>query len=271
MQRVVKNDAVGSLFVPVLGMAMGLGTLYPKLALAETPEEKGLKIAIQLDKFNEGFKSESSDVKMELINAHGDVVKRKMTMEILEGKNDGDKSLSVFSWPADVNGTKLLTWTHKKRDDDQWLYLPALKRIKRISSRNKSGSFMGSEFAYEDLASQEVEKYRYRFLKEEKFKDRDCWKMERFPVDKRSGYKRQVVWSDKGYMNPVKIEYFDRKNELLKHALFKGYKKYGKYWRFGEIEMSNVQTKKRSVLRWENRKLGAEVDEEDFTADALED
>ena len=105
---------------------------------------------------------------LELINAHGDVTKRKMVMEVLEGTDDGDKSRSVFEWPADVKGTKLLTWTHKKGDDDRWLYLPAVKRVKRISSSNKSGSFMGSEFAYEDFSSQEVEKYTYKLLDEPK-------------------------------------------------------------------------------------------------------
>lgn len=240
-------------------------------AYAESPEEKGLAIAKQLDKANEGFASESSDMEMDLINAQGDVVKRKMSIQVLEGKGDGDKSVASFSWPADVKGTRLLTWTHKSGDDDQWLYLPAIKRTKRISARNKSGSFMGSEFAYEDMSSQEVEKYTYKFLAEEKLDGRDVWKMERYPVDKRSGYTRQVVWTDKEYMNPLKIEFYDRKNELLKTGTFSDYEKFGKLWRVGKIEMFNAQTKKRSVLVWNNRKIGEELDEDDFESDALED
>ena len=191
-------------------------------------------------------------------------------MRIFEGSKDGDKSTIAFSWPADVNGTKLLTWAHKSKTDDQWLYLPAFKRIKRINSRNRSGSFMGSEFSYEDLGSQEVEKYSYRFVKEAQLDGRKVWVNERFPLDKKSGYKRQVVYSDQEYMGPAKIEYYDRKNELLKIGLFKDYQKFGKFWRVGAIEMSNVQTKKRSVLAWKMRKLGEELDEDDFESDELE-
>lgn len=249
-----------------------IGTLYSAaIAHAQSAEERGLLIAKQIDQANEGFGSETSDMEMDLINAQGDVVKRKMSIQVLEGKGDGDKSVASFSWPADVKGTRLLTWTHKSGDDDQWLYLPAIKRTKRISARNKSGSFMGSEFAYEDMSSQEVEKYSYKLLAEEKLDGRDVWKMERYPVDKRSGYTRQVVWNDKEYKNPLKIEFYDRKNELLKTGTFSDYKQFGKLWRVGKIEMFNAQTKKRSVLVWNNRKLGEELDEDDFESDALED
>ncbi len=238
---------------------------------AQSPEEKGLELAKKLDLANEGFISESSEMEMDLINAQNDVVKRRMSIRALEGKGDGDKSVATFSWPADVKGTRLLTWTHKNGDDDQWLYLPAIKRTKRISARNKSGSFMGSEFAYEDMSSQEVEKYTYKLLGEEKLDGRDVWKMERYPVDKRSGYTRQIVWTDKEYMNPLKIEYYDRKNELLKTGLFSDYQKHGKHWRVSKIDMYNAQTKKRSILVWKNRKLGEALDEDDFESDALED
>lgn len=237
----------------------------------DTPEAKGLAIAKRTDSANEGFSSDISEVEMILINAYGDKVERKMSIHTLEGKKDGDKSVVAFSWPADVNGTKLLTWTHKKSNDDQWLYLPALKRIKRISSRNKAGSFMGSEFAYEDMSSQEIQKYTYKFIEEAEIDGRKCWKSERYPTDKRSGYSRQVVWTDQEYMNPLKIEYYDRKNELLKVGTFKNYKKFDTYWRVSIIEMHNKQTKKRSILSWKTRKLGEDLDEEDFESEALED
>ena len=245
--------------------------LFASTASAEDAAKKGLEIAIKLDDANKGFESEEANVTMTLINAHGDTVERKMTLLTLEMKKDGDKSIVTFVKPADVKGTRLLTWTHKKGDDDQWLYMPAIKRIKRISSRNKSGSFMGSEFAYEDISSQEVEKYTYKFLEDTKLDNRDVWKMERYPVDKRSGYTRQIVWADKEYMNAVKVEYYDRKNELLKTAIFSEYKKIGKLWRVGKIDMNNNQTKKRSIFAWDKRKLGVDLDPEDFESESLED
>ncbi len=130
---------------------------------------------------------------------------------------------------------------------------------------------MGSEFSYEDLSGQEVEKFTYRYIADLTEGGRKVWKMERFPVNKKSGYKRQIVWTDKEYHGPLKIEYYDRKNELLKTATFSGYKKFGKHWRAAKIEMVNVQTKKRSVLTWSERELGVDLDEDDFETDALEE
>jgi len=258
--------SLGFAFLAAAVATAGWGRSARADAVAE-----GLAVAKKADAANAGFKSETSTLKMDLINAHGDVTERKMVIETLEGTDDGDRSRAVFEWPADVKGTKLLTFTHRKGDDDQWLYLPAIKRVKRISSNNKSGSFMASEFAYEDLGSQEVEKYTYKLLSEEKLEGRDTWKIERVPLDKKSGYKRQVVWMDKQYMNPLRIDYYDRKDELLKTAVFSQYQKFGKYWRAGKIDMRNAQTKKRSVLTWEKRSLGAKLDPAVFESTALEE
>ena len=185
-------------------------------AAASTPEEQGLQIARKADQANEGFGSERSELTMELVNAHGDVTTRRLVIEAIERPGDGDRSRAIFQWPADVKGTKLLTFTHQQGDDDQWLFLPAVKRVKRISSNNKSGSFMGSEFAYEDLASTELPKYRYKLLGDSAVGGRPCWQLERVPVDRNSGYSRQVMFMDKEYLNPLRIDYYDRKNELLK-------------------------------------------------------
>ena len=136
--------------------------LLPLAAASETPEEQGLVIAREADRRDSGFGDFTANMRMVLKNRHGQESIRLIRIKTLEVADDGDKSLSIFDNPKDVKGTAFLTHSHKTGDDDQWLYLPALKRVKRISSRNKSGSFMGSEFSYEDIASQEVEKYTYR-------------------------------------------------------------------------------------------------------------
>jgi len=134
---------------------------------AKTPEEKGLAIALEADLRDSGFGDSVADLQMVLRNQHGEESKRKMRSRTLEMETDGDRSMVVFEEPRDVKGTTFLSFTHRSGPDDQWLYLPALKRVKRIASNNKSGPFMGSEFAYEDIASQEVEKYTYKFIGEE--------------------------------------------------------------------------------------------------------
>ena len=133
---------------------------------AQSPEEKGKEIAKAAELADIGFISSIVDLKMTSKNKNGQSSERNMTTKTLELIEDGDKSLIVFNSPKDVKGTATMTFTHKIGADDQWLFLPSIQRVKRISSSNKSGPFVGSEFAYEDLSSQEVEKYSYKFLEE---------------------------------------------------------------------------------------------------------
>ncbi len=216
---------------------------------------KGYELSKNAEKVNKGFQGLEAEMKMLLINAHGDEVERSMLGKVKERKNKGDQSMFVFKSPADVKGTKMLTWTSKKGPDDQWLYLPTLKRVKRINSSNKKGSFMGSEFSYEDLSSQEVEKFTYKFIKEDVVSGRKVHVIERYPKEKKSGYSKQVVYLDKEYNHPVKVEYYDRKQELLKVGVFSNFKKVKSWWFYDKIHISNVQTKKQSVLSWKNRKV----------------
>jgi len=236
---------------------------------SETPEQKGLAINIKADEVNSGYSTELNDMKMILINAHGDHIERRMSSKIKETQYDGDRSAIEFQWPADVKGTRLLTWSHKETDDDQWLYLPAIKRVKRISSTNQAGSFMGSEFSYEDVSSQEVEKFTYKFIKDDVINSRQAWVIDRYPVNVKSGYSKQVTWIDKEYFNPLKIDYYDRKGELLKTSIFSGYTNYNTFWRQSEIKMVNHQTKKQSVLTWTNRRLGTSIPDNEFQKNSL--
>lgn len=120
--------------------------------------------------------------------------------------------MSVFDAPRDIKGTAFLSYTHALRPDDQWLYLPALKRVKRIASANKSGPFVGSDFAYEDITSQEVEKYSYKWLRDDSWKGRAVFVIDAYPAYANSGYTREIVWFDQVMYQPLRIEYFDRKN-----------------------------------------------------------
>lgn len=239
-------------------------------ALAQTPEERGLEIAREADRRDEGFGDSQVTMTMTLRNKHGDERSRKMRSKTLEVADDGDKGLIVFDDPADVKGTALLTFSHKVDADDQWLFLPALKRVKRISSSNKSGPFVGSEFAYEDLSSQEVEKYEYKYLRDESMDGREHFVIERYPVDKKSGYTRQVVWIDKDEYRVFKVDFYDRKKTLLKTLTFEGYKQYlDKYWRPTAMEMVNHQSGKSTRLAFDDYQFANGFDESDFSRNSL--
>ncbi len=251
-----------------------LGVLLAATALtgfAQTPEEKGLAIAIEGDKRGEGFGDSQVKLKMVLIDSKGRESSRDMRVKSMEGKGEkGDKSLMIFDTPKDQKGVAMLTFTHKTKSDDQWLYLPALKRVKKISSRNKSGPFVGSEFAFEDISSQEVEKYTYKYLRDEVVDGMDCFVVESDPVDKYSGYTRRVAFIDKQEYRALKIDFYDRKNSLLKTLSNKEFKQYlGKYWYPNLSEMTNHQTGKATRLAYENYEFRVGLKEKQFTKNSL--
>ncbi len=235
---------------------------------AQSAEERGLQIAKAAEKADEGFGSSIVELNMTLTNKNGQTSKRTLTTRTLELTEDGDKSLIVFETPKDVKGTSTLTFTHKTGADDQWLYLPSIKRVKRISSNNKSGPFVGSEFAYEDLSSQEVEKYNYKFVEAKG----DLLIVEQDPVDLKSGYTRRLVTYNKGKGYRVeKIEFYDRKNALLKTLTYSNYKLYkGKFWRALTFNMVNHQSGKATLLEFGEYDFTSPLAEEDFTQIALQ-
>lgn len=239
-------------------------------AFAATPEEKGLEIAIAADKRDTGYETQTADLIMTLRNRQGQESTRYIRTRTLEVEGDGDKTLSIFDRPADVKHTAVLTYSHGLDPDDQWLYLPALKRVKRINSRNKSGPFVGSEFAFEDLSSQEIEKYSYKYLQDEACGEWQCYVIERYPEYEYSGYTRQVAWIDQAEYRVTKVEFYDRKDSLLKTLTNSGYQEYiDYYWRPDEMFMENHQTGKTTTLKWANYKFKTAVKERDFNPNAL--
>jgi len=239
------------------------GASFP--LFAESPKAKGLRIAQEADQADTGFGDFTGSTKMTLTNKQGQSSVRLMRNRTLEGTTDGDKALIIFDNPRDVKGSAVLTWTHKDGPDDQWLFLPALKRVKRIASKNKSGPFMGSEFAYEDLASQEVEKYNYLFLRDDQLDGHPCYVIERDPVDPNSGYSTQTVWIRKDRLTQEKVEFYDRKKSLLKTLTFNNYQQYlEKFWRADSFFMVNHQKGKKTLLEWKDYSFANGLKEKDF-------
>ena len=240
------------------------------LAQEETPEDKGLRIAQEASARNDGFEDFSAGLTMVLRDKHGRESIRQMRFKVLEVPGDGDKSLFVFDEPRDVQGTALLTHAHINTQDDQWLYLPALKRVKRINASKRSGSFMGSEFSYEDMSSPEVEEHTYRYLHDEPCGELTCTVIEQVPLDEVSGYSRKVVWQDTGELRTWKMELYDRKGSHLKTLTLASYRQYlDRYWRAGEQTMENHLTGASTVLHWSDFRFRTNLDDGEFTQTAL--
>ena len=177
------------------------------VAVANTPQERGFEIAARSDRSDRGFTDSVVDLKMILRNKAGKESTRELKLVTLEipDEDSGDKSLIVFDSPADIEGTALLSHAKILDPDDQWLFLPALKRIKRISTVNKSGPFVGSEFAFEDFTALELNKYEYRYVGAESCGDLTCDVIERTPRYEHSGYTRQLTWVDQEVFQVRKV------------------------------------------------------------------
>jgi outer membrane lipoprotein-sorting protein len=252
--------------LPVLVLAWLL--VLPMEATAQGDgAKKGLEIAAEADRRDEGFVDARAEAEMILRDSSGRSSTREMQVSTLEvaSDKDGDWTLVQFSEPRDIAGTILLSYSHFTGDDDQWLFLPALKRVKRISSSNKSGPFVGSEFTYEDILSQEHQRYTHKWLRDEDCGEIECFVVERVPKDGNSGYTRQLVWVDQQHYRPMRIDYYDRKNVLLKSLSYKNYRQYlGRFWRAHEMTMQNRQSGKSTVLRVRKYEFRVGLQKNDF-------
>ncbi|MCJ8318115.1 MAG: outer membrane lipoprotein-sorting protein [Colwellia sp.] len=265
----LKTKTMTSL-VTALALSLSSYSVLAESMQQEDSEKLGLKISTQAKLRDTGWSDNTSDMTMLLRNKQGQESIREIKTKTLELLDDGDKSLTIFNKPRDIKGTSFLSFSHPIANDDQWLYLPSLKRVKRISSRNKSGPFMGSEFSFEDLSSFEVEKYSYNYLGDDTINGLDSFMVEQFPVDENSGYTRRIVWLDKAEYRVQKIEFYDRKNSLLKTLSYSSYQQYlNKFWRADSALMVNHQSGKSTELKWDNYAFKTGLVDGDFNRNTL--
>ncbi len=255
-----------------MGKIFLLNILITSILFAITPFE----IAKRVKQNSDGYGSSKSIIEMTLIDQAKNEAKRVIKSISYENKvnngKDGDKSLMEFISPLDVKGTKFLSHEKINKNNNQWLYLPALKRVKRINSKNKSGSFMGSEFSYEDISSREILKYTYSSKVDKAEVDGiSCYVYERFPKDKNSGYSKEIIYVNKSKFLILKIEFFDKKNELLKTARYYDYKKINNTYRVKKIFMKNHQNLKATTLIYLEDDINLNLDEKQFSKRYLKD
>lgn len=239
-----------------------------------SPQAKGVAVAEAARRVDAGYEDELVAVRMVLHDARGSISERAIRMATLEGRaeaQEGDRSLILFDAPRDQRGTALLTWNHAEREDDQWLYLPALRRAKKIAARNRSGPFAGSEFAFEDLTAEQTNNYRWRFVGEVDCGERRCFEVERIPVESWSGYSRQQVFYDVATLRIEGIEYYDRRGEHMKTLTMRDWRRHGeRHWRAGYMDMRNHLTGRRTELFWADHSFGNGLTVDDFSTAALQ-
>jgi outer membrane lipoprotein-sorting protein len=258
-------------FAAAVLLLAALVVMPPGMSHGGVAEDRGLAIMEEQRRINSGYRDEMVLFKMSLVNAKGDRSERTLEMRTLEGPQAGDKTLLIFNDPPDVRGTTLLTHENRVGDDDQWLYLPALRRARRIASSNRSSSFVGSELAYEDLAPNEITKHQYKYLREDTVGEVPIWVIESTPRFKDSGYSRRELFVRKDNHQMARANFFDRKGQLLKVARWDGWWKVtAKRWRARSLGVENVQSGKSTILEVLDVKIGNGYSPGDFSARALE-
>ncbi len=252
--------------------AIGLAIALAGPAAANTAEDQGFEIAARSDRSDLGFDNSKVELQMILRNAAGQESSRTLRISTLEKPDEsvGDKTLVLFDTPRDIEGTALLSHARILDPDDQWLFLPALKRVKRIASSNKSGPFVGSEFAFEDFTAIELNKYDYRYLGSETCGTLQCDVLERLPLYQNSGYSKQVSWVDRDVFQIRKVEFYDRRGDLLKVLELTDYRQYDNgVWRAHRLTMKNLQTNKETDLVYQDYAFNTDLDNRDFVKGRL--
>ena len=265
------KSGTAAMLALVLVVPLGLA-ITPAMASAD----RGLEIAIEQDKRDLGWGDFSVVGRMVLKNKAGkESIREFKTMTLEEPDASlGDKSVIVFTRPRDVRGTALLTHSNiEPADDNQWLFLPALKRVKRISSSNRTGKFVSSEFSYEDLGSEEVDDNTYLWLEDLPCPGAEsltCAKVEITPKNKKSGYSKRIAFIDLDEYRNYQVEYYNRRGDLEKILTFSDYREYlGAYWRAHSMDMQNVQTGKSTTLEWDDYSFKSGLDAQTFEPKAL--
>ena len=160
----------------------------------------------------------STRSKMVLTAKNGAVTERVMDQYSKKDPKGNNRAVIVFQDPASVKGTRFLTIENTGKDNDQWIYLPSLKKVRRIAASEGSGSFMGTDFSYDDISSadRDADLDNHKLLREEKFQNKDCYVIESIPKDNTYQYSKMIQWVDKESFVTYRIELYDKKGTQVK-------------------------------------------------------
>jgi outer membrane lipoprotein-sorting protein len=216
-------------------------------------------------------KNSISELTMVLINKRGNERVRKLRTKRKDYGNGEAKSVAIFLSPADVKGTAFLVWEHADKPNDVFIYLPALKKIRRIASEQKNQSFMGSDFSYADMENDDVDDAEHRILSEEELNGRPCWVIESIPKpESESEYGKVTSWVDKEELIPYKVEFEDKKGQPYKvmKVLLTG--PVGDDILPLRFTMENVQKNHKTKLSLDKIEIGHDISDSEFTHRAIQ-
>lgn len=209
------------------------------------------------------------DVEMILTRGNGKSYTRKMVSFNKEVNKEEDYSLMKFNTPKDVKGMKSLIHSHLSKNDDQWIYIPGINATKRIANENKSGAFMGSEFANEDLGVMNLFKFRYEYLESTLLKDKDCHIIRCYPTNKYSGYKFVDLYVTKDNFLPAFLKYYNRKSDYFKNQEIEWKQFKDGSWLLTTAKIINLKNNRTTVLKRSNFKFDVSFETSFFDSENI--
>ena len=255
-----------NLFLKVLGTSL----LYAATTFAQSANE----IAKKVHDLPSG-KTSSATISVTLIDKNGKTRNREIASYTMKDGST-DKTVLVFKTPRDVAGISYLTYDYPDKadgstvDSDSWIYLPAMKKVRRVSGSSKDDDFQGTDFTYDDLGTRSLSKDNFAILGEEKVNGVDCWILESKAKDTKAKISRRITWVDKKTYVVRKGEYYDKQNRLQKTLTCENIQQVKGYWTTLKMTMTNVQTNHKTVYEINNLKYDEKVNESYFTVSALE-
>lgn len=228
----------------------------------------GLEI-MQTQDERQSTQTEYIHEQMLLISGNGDKEARQVIKNIKQMQEGQNRALVTFIEPASIKGTALLTWEQVDRDDDQWLYMTALGKMQRIAKGSKKNYFMGTDFTYEDMSSEDLDNFDYTIINEEQIEGHDCWVIEAKPVasyKKDSSYSKRVLWVDKEIYSTVKIDFYARNGDLIKTQQSKDFENIeGTVYRAKMTLMNNFKEDHKTLIKTVNTQINKPIKDEVFT------
>jgi outer membrane lipoprotein-sorting protein len=237
-------------------------------ALAQQPTAREV-----MEKYKAQDRTNDSSVEltMTMVNSRGGTRERQLNWVTKTDEKDNRKSLIRFLAPADVSGTGFLSIEHSGSDDDNWLYLPSLRKSRRIAGSDKSDSFMGTEFTYEDLDTEDLNAYEYKLQGSETVDGLEAWVVEAVPVDPKkieeSGYSKRELWIGKDHNLLVQAKYYDKEGRYVKLYQTADTRQIAgtEKWRAYELTMKDVIKGDKTILDITEYKINEGVQDSYFS------
>ena len=257
-----------------------LFTMLALLLSGTAQAEKGPSAREIMDKVTTTRKLDGSEavIKMTVLGEGGQAREREISMatKLYDGGKT-EKRIYRFLSPADVQGTGILVYDYEAKPDDVWIYLPALRKTRRVVSTQRSQSFMGSEFSYGDLNIPSLDDFDYTLVKEEASGGEPCYVIDLAPKSKEiadaEGYSKKTYWVSKAKMAVVRGLYYDKDGKLLKELIAQDIKLLdpkNKRYRAMHMEMVNKQNGRKSVFETKKVTFSPSTKDDYFTTAYLE-